>query len=107
MSKCKKKENLIILIVSLLDRRFLIANAQLEHWPIIFCNDAFCDLIGYSRADILQKSCTCQFLYGDETSEKAIKQIQQIIDSSEEKEVDLALYKSNGMTINEMKIFVF
>ena len=38
------------------DRRFLIANSRLANKPIIYCNDAFCELIGYSRADIIQKS---------------------------------------------------
>ena len=64
--------------------------------PIIYCNDAFCDLIGYSRADIIQKACTCEFLYGNETSEKAAKQIRHALHGSDEKEVDIVLFKNNG-----------
>ena len=60
-------------LLSELDRRFLISNAQLANKPIIYCNDGFCDLTGYSRSDIIQKPCTCEFLYGDETSDKSIK----------------------------------
>lgn len=79
-----------------LDRRFLIANSQLANKPIIYCNDAFCGLIGHSRADIIQKPCTCEFLYGQETSEKAAKQIRHALQGSDEKEVEIVLYKNNG-----------
>ncbi|UJR33062.1 hypothetical protein I4U23_020521 [Adineta vaga] len=79
------------------NRRFLISNAQLANKPIIYCNDAFCELIGYSRADIIQKACTCEFLFGNETSEKAVKQIRHALQGSDEKEVDIILYKHNGM----------
>jgi potassium voltage-gated channel Eag-related subfamily H protein 7 len=80
-----------------LDRRFLISNAQLANKPIIYCNDAFCELTGYSRSDIIQKPCTCEFLYGNETNEKSIKQIRHALHGSEEKEVDIVLYKNTGM----------
>lgn len=79
-----------------LDRRFLIANAQLANKPIIYCNDAFCELIGYARADIIQKACTCEFLYGQETNEKSAKQIRHALQGSDEKEVEIILYKNNG-----------
>ena len=79
-----------------LDRRFLIANSQLANKPIIYCNDAFCELIGHSRADIIQKPCTCEFLYGQETSEKAAKQIRHGLQGSDEKEVEIVLYKNDG-----------
>ncbi|CAF3423815.1 unnamed protein product [Rotaria sp. Silwood1] len=79
------------------NRRFLISNAQLVNKPIIYCNDAFCELIGYSRADVIQKACTCEFLYGAETSEKAAKQIRHALQGSDEKEVDIILYKNDGI----------
>ncbi|CAF2207460.1 unnamed protein product [Rotaria magnacalcarata] len=79
------------------NRRFLISNAQLVNKPIIYCNDAFCELVGHSRADIIQKACTCEFLYGVETNEKAAKQIRHALQGSDEKEVEIILYKSNGM----------
>ncbi len=80
-----------------LDRRFLIANAQVINKPIIYCNDAFCELTGYSRSDIIQKPCTCEFLYGIDTNDKSIKQIRHALQGSEEKEVEIILYKNTGM----------
>ncbi|CAF4773252.1 unnamed protein product [Rotaria sp. Silwood1] len=79
------------------NRCFLISNAQLVNKPIIYCNDAFCELTGYSRSDILQKSCACEFLYGNETNEKSIKQIRHALQGSDEKEVDIILYKNTGI----------
>ncbi|CAF1102726.1 unnamed protein product [Adineta steineri] len=79
------------------NRRFLISNAQLANKPIIYCNDAFCELTGYSRSDIIQKPCTCEFLYGIETSEKPIKQIRHALQGSDEKEVEIILYRNTGM----------
>jgi len=35
------------------DRNFIIANAQVDGRPIIFCNDGFCDLCGYTRAEVI------------------------------------------------------
>ncbi|UJR14106.1 hypothetical protein I4U23_001102 [Adineta vaga] len=78
------------------NRRFLISNAQLANKPIIYCNDAFCELTGYSRSDIIQKPCTCEFLYGIETSEKSIKQIRHALHGSDEKEVEIVLYRNIG-----------
>jgi len=40
--------------VTVADRNFVIANAQVENKPIIFCNDGFCELSGYARADVMQ-----------------------------------------------------
>ncbi len=68
--------------------------------PIIYCNDAFCELTGYSRSDIIQKPCTCEFLYGNETGERSIKQIRHALQGSEEKEVEIILYKNTGMLIS-------
>lgn len=78
----------------------------MDNKPIIYCNDAFCDLTGLARADIIQKSCTCEFLYGSETSEKAAKQIRHALQGSDEKEVDIVLYKNNGNSFF-LKSFIF
>ncbi|CAF0790564.1 unnamed protein product [Didymodactylos carnosus] len=78
-------------------RRFLIANARLISKPTIYCNDAFYELTGFNRADVLQKPCTCEFLYGPETCDKSIKQICHALQGSVEKEVDIILYKKTGV----------
>ena len=74
----------------------MIANAQVEQKPIIFCNDGFCELSGYSRAEVMQKACTCDFLHGPLTTSYAIRQIKDALSASDEKQVAVLYYKKDG-----------
>ena len=82
--------------LSFADRNFVIANAQVENKPIIFCNDGFCELSGYSRAEVMQKICSCDFLHGPLTTSFAIKSIKDALTGSEEKQVEALYYKKDG-----------
>uniref|UniRef100_A0A674NTH7 Voltage-gated inwardly rectifying potassium channel KCNH2 n=1 Tax=Takifugu rubripes TaxID=31033 RepID=A0A674NTH7_TAKRU len=77
-------------------RNFIIANARVENCAIIFCNDGFCHMCGYSRAEIMQKPCTCNFLYGPDTKRLAIAQMAQALLGSEERRVKINLYHKDG-----------
>ncbi|KAL7374244.1 hypothetical protein ABVT39_024733 [Epinephelus coioides] len=76
-------------------RKFVIANARVENCAIIFCNDGFCHMCGYSRAEIMQKPCTCNFLYGPDTKRLAIAQMAQALLGSEERKVEINLYRKD------------
>lgn len=39
------------------DSSFLLANAQIVDYPIVYCNDAFCKISGFSRGEVMQKAC--------------------------------------------------
>uniref|UniRef100_A0AAZ3PU33 Voltage-gated inwardly rectifying potassium channel KCNH2 n=1 Tax=Oncorhynchus tshawytscha TaxID=74940 RepID=A0AAZ3PU33_ONCTS len=78
-------------------RKFIIANARVENCAIIFCNDGFCAMCGYSRAEIMQKPCTCNFLYGPHTKRLAIAQLAQALLGSEERKVEINLYRKDGV----------
>uniref|UniRef100_A0A3P8RSU9 Voltage-gated inwardly rectifying potassium channel KCNH2 n=1 Tax=Amphiprion percula TaxID=161767 RepID=A0A3P8RSU9_AMPPE len=80
-------------------RKFVIANARVENCAIIFCNDGFCHMCGYSRAEIMQKPCTCNFLYGPDTKRLAIAQMAQALLGSEERKVEIDLYRKDGHCI--------
>ncbi|KAG7473184.1 hypothetical protein JOB18_000223, partial [Solea senegalensis] len=77
-------------------RKFVIANARVENCAIIFCNDGFCHMCGYSRAEIMQKPCTCNFLYGPDTKRLAIAQMAQALLGSEERKVEINLYRKDA-----------
>ncbi|XP_031732633.1 potassium voltage-gated channel subfamily H member 2 [Anarrhichthys ocellatus] len=77
-------------------RKFVIANARVENCAIIFCNDGFCHMCGYSRAEIMQKPCTCNFLYGPDTKRLAIAQMAQALLGAEERKVEINLYRKDG-----------
>lgn len=44
------------------DTNFVLGNAQIVDWPIVYSNDGFCKLSGYHRAEVMQKSSTCRYL---------------------------------------------
>uniref|UniRef100_A0A8C4CBW3 Voltage-gated inwardly rectifying potassium channel KCNH2 n=1 Tax=Denticeps clupeoides TaxID=299321 RepID=A0A8C4CBW3_9TELE len=78
-------------------RKFVIANARVENCAIIFCNDGFCHMCGYTRSEIMQKPCTCNFLYGPHTKRLAIAQMAQALLGSEERKVEITLYRKDGV----------
>ncbi|XP_068424992.1 potassium voltage-gated channel subfamily H member 6-like [Clinocottus analis] len=79
------------------NRKFIIANAQVENCAIIFCNDAFCGMCGYTRAEIMQKPCTCSFLYGPYTKRPAVAQMAKALLGAEERKVEISLYTKDGV----------
>ena len=78
-------------------RNFVIGNAQVEGCPIIYCNKNICELTGYDRSEIVQKSCLCDFLYGPETDPNAVSQVRNALQINEERQVSpVTYYKKDG-----------
>ncbi|XP_063789694.1 potassium voltage-gated channel subfamily H member 7 isoform X1 [Pseudophryne corroboree] len=80
------------------NKKFIIANARVQNCAIIYCNDGFCEMTGFSRPDVMQKPCTCDFLHGPETKRHDIAQIAQALLGSEERKVELTYYHKDGST---------
>nr|XP_021492758.1 potassium voltage-gated channel subfamily H member 7-like [Meriones unguiculatus] len=78
------------------NKKFIIANARVQNCAIIYCNDGFCEMTGFSRPDVMQKPCTCDFLHGPETKRHDIAQIAQALLGSEERKVEVTYYHKNG-----------
>ena len=66
------------------------------HCRIIYCNDGFCDLTGFSRAEVMQKSCRVEFLYGQNTFPQAVQQLNAAIENQTDANIELLLYKKDG-----------
>ncbi|XP_062872365.1 potassium voltage-gated channel subfamily H member 2a [Trichomycterus rosablanca] len=79
------------------NRKFIIANARVENCSIIFCNDGFCHMCGFTRAEVMQKPCTCSFLYGPHTGRSAMAQMAKALLGSEERKVEISLYRKDGV----------
>ncbi|KAM6164566.1 voltage-gated inwardly rectifying potassium channel KCNH6 isoform 2-T2 [Rhynchocyon petersi] len=77
-------------------RKFLIANAQMENCAIIYCNDGFCELFGYSRVEVMQRPCTCDFLTGPNTPRSAVSRLAQALLGAEECKVDILYYRKDA-----------
>ncbi|XDV50646.1 hypothetical protein PO909_019664 [Leuciscus waleckii] len=74
---------------------FLLGNAQIVDWPVVYSNDGFCKLSGYHRAEVMQKSSTCSFMYGELTDKKTIEKVKQAFDNYESNCVEVLLYRKN------------
>ncbi|XP_042150969.1 potassium voltage-gated channel subfamily H member 8-like [Oncorhynchus tshawytscha] len=81
------------------DSNFILANAQVskaQGFPIVYCSDGFCELTGFSRTEVMQKSCACKFLYGPESSETIILSIDEALDERKEFKEEIMFYKKTG-----------
>lgn len=78
------------------DRSFLVANAQSESFHIIFCSDGFCKMTGFTRAEVMQRSSTTEFLHGPMTSQQAVNLIKEALLNGFEKHFEILYYRKDG-----------
>ncbi|MGM0984151.1 MAG: bifunctional diguanylate cyclase/phosphodiesterase [Pseudomonadota bacterium] len=72
----------------------LIADAEQPDLPIIYANDAFQRMTGYSREEVIGRNC--RFLQGAETDMAAVQQIRQQLASQSDVHVTLCNYRKDG-----------
>ncbi|MGH0156017.1 UNVERIFIED_CONTAM: hypothetical protein FKN15_029827 [Acipenser sinensis] len=68
----------------------------MKNCAIIYCNDGFCEMFEYSRAEIMQQPCTCEFLAGPGTLKTAVAELAQALLGSEERKVEVLYYTKGG-----------
>ncbi|XP_029352967.1 potassium voltage-gated channel subfamily H member 5a [Echeneis naucrates] len=78
---------------------FLLGNAQIVEWPVVYSNDGFCKLSGYHRAEVMHRSSTCNFMYGDLTDKNTIDKIRQTFDNYESNFYEVLLYTKSRTPI--------
>ncbi|XP_027019888.1 potassium voltage-gated channel subfamily H member 7 isoform X2 [Tachysurus fulvidraco] len=78
------------------NKNFIIANARVQNCAIIYCNDGFCEMTGFSRPDVMQKPCMCDFLHGERTNRHSIAQVGQALLGSEERKVEITYHRKDG-----------
>lgn len=57
-------------------------------------------MCGYTRAEVMQKPCTCSFLYGPLTKRPAVAQMAKALLGAEERRVEICLYTKDGMMLS-------
>ncbi|ETE73096.1 Potassium voltage-gated channel subfamily H member 1, partial [Ophiophagus hannah] len=77
------------------DTNFVLGNAQIVDWPVVYSNDGFCKLSGYHRAEVMQKSSTCSFMYGELTDKDTIDKVRQTFENYEVNSFEILMYKKN------------
>jgi len=88
---------LSIYLFSFSDSNFVLGSAQEKNnYPIVYCSDGFCELTGFSRSDLMRRSCACNFLYGLESNQDDIQSIETALRSQKELKKEILFYKKNG-----------
>ncbi len=64
--------------------------------PIVFANDAFLRLTGYSRLEVTGRNC--RFLQGPDTDPEAIARIREAIREEVDIKIDVLNYRKDGST---------
>ncbi|CAH8639502.1 unnamed protein product [Heterobilharzia americana] len=76
---------------------FVLANARIVDYPIVYCNEGFSRLTGYSRVDIMQKSGSCAFFYGDQTTKEMRERLLKALDTQTPDQIEMLFYKKNRL----------
>lgn len=93
----KYNNSFFCIFLTLTDSNFVLGNAQVPSlYPIVYCSDGFCELTGFARAQIMQKGCACKFLFGPDTSDDHVTQIEKALECKAELKLELIFYKKNG-----------
>nr|QQY02443.1 potassium voltage-gated channel protein eag 1 [Cryptocotyle lingua] len=74
---------------------FILANARIVDFPIVYCNEGFSKLIGYSRVDIMQKSGNCAYFYGEQTTQEMRDRLLKALDTQTPDQIEMLFYKKN------------
>lgn len=82
-------------------KSFVIGNAALPDWPIIYCNESFIALFGWTRSDVIGQPVTCPFLYGQDTDKEIIENFRIGIQEREEYECETILCDRRGTSKEE------
>ncbi len=78
------------------DSNFVLGNAQVKEYPIVYCSDGFVELTGFSRSQIMSRSCSCAFLWGPKTSDATKDSIWSALKVHTELKIEVIFHKKNG-----------
>nr|AIQ80464.1 ELK [Nematostella vectensis] len=76
---------------------FVLGSAQEKNnYPIVYCSDGFCELTGFTRTELMRRTCACNFLYGLETNQEDVRNIQNALKTQKELKKEVIFYRKNG-----------
>ena len=74
----------------------LITDPRRDDNPVIFANDAFLQLSGYTREEVTGRNC--RFLQGPLTDRATVEEIRDAIGAGRDSKVDILNYRKDGST---------
>jgi PAS domain S-box-containing protein len=78
----------------------VLSNPGLDDNPIVFANEAFEELTGHRRKDIIGRNC--RFLQGEGTEPGRVAELRRAIEAGEEISVEITNYRANGMAFRNL-----
>ena len=80
------------------DSSFLLANARIMNYPIVYCNDAFCKLSGFNRAELVKQSSICDFMKGPLTDADTVKGFADAFEQQDNaaEQIEILFYKKSS-----------
>ena len=87
-------EDLLIKATNTTDEGITISSMVQPDRPLVFVNDGFERLTGYSKADVIGKNC--RFLQGEDTDKRSVEELRRAIKNGEQTTVELLNYKKDG-----------
>ena len=80
--------------VERIQQNFCISDPSLPDCPIVYASDAFLELTGYAREEVLGRNC--RFLQGPGTDQQTVQAIRDAIKAGSELTVRLLNYRRDG-----------
>jgi PAS domain-containing protein len=74
----------------------LLANAQIVDYPVVYCNDGFTKLSGYHKSEIMLKSSTCSFMWGELTDDETKKKVNEAFKNNHAENLEVLIYRKNS-----------
>lgn len=71
-----------------------MADARQQDMPLVYVNDAFCQMTGYARDQVLGRNC--RFLQGEETDTAAIESIRTALETLDSVQITLLNHRQDG-----------
>ncbi|MFC7227583.1 PAS domain-containing protein [Salinirubellus salinus] len=71
-----------------------IADARLEDYPLVYVNDGFETMTGYTASEVLGRNC--RFLQGEGTDPLSVTRFREALDRAEPRVVELRNYRKDG-----------
>lgn len=103
-----KPKNLQLLstFFSPIDSCFLLTNARILDFPIVYVSNGFTNLTEFGRIEVMQKPGLCPFLHGPQTDKSTITTLENAFKEQKSEHVEVILYKKNCKSIQNSRCII-